>query len=391
MPHRVDHVADVNGELLHRYSQLYDFPEFVKKANLEKVFRPRSDAVTYYADPVRRQFPCDDAASTWLSALYFTEKRAEFHPKDRTRIQERLDNYVHYWRIEAPVRAMLVKNAAYNRELDGALPDSAYAFVWQDGATGRKERRLPLRNAAEVKAAAEYVEQYRDRFTFKDRHTMSKRILEKAARYGAAVAPQLDFLEKQAGRGVCDPDRVVAMLRDRAKLASLPALQQHLVKLAATVKGQPRQALGPDMLVKLAEIVDEVDRALGVYGRYSRDVPRPEDVIFEVTFTKAAAETVALVPLTSGKTYAKTDLAKVGLDEVRSLFGDDFADEVKGGVGRVDVEKLAELAATLPRGDAELFDSLMADCNVSPRLVKAASVPQGFTDADFAKLAAAYQ
>jgi hypothetical protein len=390
MPHKADHVADTGGTDLVRYAQLYDFPEFVKQANHEHTFRPGELAVTVYADPVRKQFPCHNAASTWLSALYFTEKQAEFHPKDRTRIQERLNYYVGYWGIAAPVNKMMAKHAAYNRDAESQLPDSAYAFVWVDQGSGRKERHLPLRNSMEVKAAAEYVNTYKDRFTFKDRHTMCKKILEKAARFGAAISGEREFLEKQAGHGVCNPERVVEMLNDRARLASLPALKEQIVKLAATVKSQPRQALTPEMLVKLAETVDVIDRGLGLTGKYTTKIPRPEDVIFEATFTKAASDVAELVPLTSGKIYKKADLSRLALDDVRSLFGSDFADEVKRGVGGVDGEKLAELASTLPRPDAELFDRLMADCGLHPQVEKAASVRHGFTQADFASLAANY-
>lgn len=390
MPSGLDHVADANGAELCRFAKLYAFPEFVKSADLDQVFKPGELNVTVYADPVRREFPCHNAASTWLSALYFTEKRAELHPKEQARIQERLDRYVRYWRIEAPVNSMLTKHASYVKDAESQLPDSAYGLVWVDQQSGRKMRHLRMLNAREVKAAADYLFQYRDRFSFKDRHAIATKVLEKAARFGAAVGERLEFLEKQAGRGVCNPDEVIQMLQDRARLANLPALKSQLLKLAALVRNDTRASLQPDNLVKLAETVDVVDRGLGLVGKYSDGVPRPEDVIFSATFSKTSAEVTAHVALTSGKVYKKADFSKVQLGDVRSLFGNAFADEVQGGLDRVDPEKLAELAATLPRGDAELFDSLMAECKLQPRLLKSASVRQGLTPADLKRLEEAY-
>lgn len=392
MPPRVDHVADVNGADLARYSKLYEFPDFVKRADWDNTFKPAAVKATVYADPrhKREQFPCHTAASTWLSALYFTEKRAEFHPREAARIQERLDRYVSFWAIKGAVDRMLARHASLYKEAQVNLPDSSFAYVWVDQSTGLKSRHLRMVNATEVKAAAEYLESYRDRFTFRDRHRMARRILEKAAQFGAGLGGRRESLERQAGMGVCDPARVVGMLEDRARLASLPALRGHLSQLAGTVRDQPRQALGPDMLVKLAELVDDVDRSLGLYGRYTDKIPRPEDVLFEATFTKSAADMAELVPLTSGKIYKKADFSRLALDDVRSLMGDDFAEEVKTGLDRVDAEKMAELVATLPRPDAELLDRLMADCNLHPQVEKAASVRQGFTQADFARFAAAY-
>lgn len=388
MPSNLDHVADVNGKELHRLSRLYEFPEFVKQANFEQVMRKAARTVTVYADPIRKQFPCDSAADTYLSALYFTEKRAEFHPKEATRIQARLDHYVRYWRIEPAVSRMLTKNAEYRKEKDAELPDSAYAYV-HVGDDGRKTRHLRMINAKEVQAAAEYLETWRDRFVFKDRHAMAKRILEKVAKYGAAVKNR-EFLEKQAGMGVCDPDRVVAMLQDRARLAKLPALKERLIKTAESVQSQPRVALTPDSLVELTHLVDTVDRHLGLYGRYTDGVPRPEDVIFSATFSKAASEVAESCALTTGKVYKKADFAKVSLDAVESLFGTEFAAEVKRGLGGVDPEKMAELAATLPFPDAQLLDHLMAESGLAPQLQKAASARVGFSEDDFQKLAEQY-
>jgi superfamily I DNA/RNA helicase len=45
----------------------------------------------------------------------------------------------------------------------------------------------------------------------------------------------------------------------------------------------------PTELVKLAETIDIIDSALHIKGKYTDNIQRPEDVIFKVTFTKAAA------------------------------------------------------------------------------------------------------
>lgn len=390
MPPLSDHVSDVSGEELSRLHKLYEFPDFVKKANMDQVFKPSDLAVTVYADPVRKQFPCHNAASTWLSTVYFTEKKAEFHPKDQVRIQQRLDHYVGYWRIKEAVDKYMTKHAEYTKDAEASLPDSAYAFVWVDDATGRKDRHLRMINAREVKAAADYLHEYADRFTFRDRNTIAKKILTKAASFGAAIGDKVEFLEKQAGHGVCDPDEVVTMLSDRSKLATLPALKDQIVKLAHIVKTQPRQALTPDMMIKLAETVDQIDRTIGLAGKYTVKLPRPEDVIFKATFSKAAADIAEHCALTSGNIYKKADFAKIALEDVRSLFGTDFAEEVKAGLDKVDPEKMAELVHTLPRPDAELFDRLMSDSGVFPQMNKAASAKQGFTSQEMAALAAGY-
>lgn len=389
MPAAVDHVADKNGSELFRLAQIYEFPDFVKKANMELVMNPGQLAVTVYADPVRRQFPCHNAASAWLSAAYFYEKKAEFHPNDAARIEQRLDHYVDYWRIRPQVEALKTKNAEYTKSASDKLPDSAYAYVWV-GENGHKDRRLPLRNAVEVKQAADYLFQYADRFDFKTRNTMAKKIMTKAAALGAGLGDKREWLEKSAGLGVGDPKAIVAMIEDRAKLAKdNPEFRRGILKLAEVVRTTPRAALAPEALADLCHTVEQIDRTLGVFNKYAATIPRPEDVIFSATFTKAAAELAETCALTSGNAYRKEQFSKLALDDVRSLFGDDFADQVKKGF-EVDSEKMAELAHTLPRGDAELLDRMMADCGLHPVQVKAASVKQGFSDRDWQKLAEQY-
>lgn len=389
MPAAVDHIADKNGAELYRLSQLYEFPEFVKKADLGLVMNPGQLAVTVYADPVRRQFPCHNAPSAWLSAAYFYEKKAEFHPNDAARIEARLNEYVDYFRIRPSVEAFKAKNAEYTKNAEEKLPDSSYAYVWV-GDNGLKERRLPLRSAAEVKQAADYLHQYADRFDFKTRNAMAKKIMTKAAAYGAGLGAKQVWMEKAAGMGVGDPKAIVAMIEGRAKLASNNlAFKQGILKLAEVVRTTPRAALHPDVLADLCHTVENIDRTLGVFGKYAASVQRPEDVIFSATFNKVAAEMNETCALTSGNAYRKEQFSKLALDDVRSLFGDDFADQIRSGFD-VDSEKMAELAHTLPRGDAELLDRMMADCGLHPVQVKAASVRQGFSQQDYAKMAEAY-
>lgn len=389
MPFHADHVADKNGVELVRLAKLYEFPVFVKQANLDQTMNPGNLPPTVYADPVRKQFPCHTAASTWLSALYYQEKVAEFHPKDRVHIERLLEKYAGYWGIKPAVDYVRNRWKDLHKTAEEQLPDGDFAYVWV-GDNGTKERHLRLKTAAEVKAAAEYLIEFRDRFPYGVRHVMSKKILEKAAKLGASIGPQREFLEKQAGMGVCDPDEVVSLVQNRALLVQNPDVKKHFLKMAATIKAAPRKALQPEMLVKLAETLDELDRRLGLVGKYSEGLPRPEDVVFKATFGKVSQDLYAHVATTSGKVYEKTAFKKLALGDVQELFGDEFADRVRTPLGDIDPEKMAEEVSTLPRPDAELLDGLLSDNGIIPVMKKAASAKQGFTLSEQQAWAAAY-
>lgn len=373
-----DQVSDTNGAELKRLSKLYPFPDFVKKANMDDTMRPQRLLPTVYADPrpANRAYPCHSAAATWLSNLYFQDKQAEYHPKDRERIQRNLDKFASYWGIKAACDKIKELAASLTKTADDQLPDSAFGYVWA-GDDGHKQRHLRMVNATEVKVAAEWLHRHRDRLPFDDRHKIAGKIREKAARFGADLGGYDAFIEKQAGYGVCNPERVATMLRNRAKIAKFAEHKQAIEKLASMVEAKPRAALVPDQLVKLARTVDDIDRALNLVGRYTETVPRPEDVIFEATYKEVEAAHGQVFAMTTGTVYDKGDLDKLALDDVKAMFGNDFASEVASGFN-VDPEKTAELAATLPRGDAELFDRLLTESGIRPIQTKTASAGVGF-------------
>ena len=228
----LDPASDVNLEELARLSKLYDFPDYVKQADINFTTNPASIGVNAYADPVRKKFACHTKAATWLSGLYFNEKKAEYHPKDRTRISARLEKFADYFGIRNAYDEIEKQAAALNEQ---QLPDSAYAYVWVDDS-GNKDRHLPLDSAMNVKAAAEWLEKYRDHLPFSDRTVIANKILEKAASFSTALSSEsVAMLEKQAGHGVPDPTEVSEMIEQRAKLATRQVQRDEILKLAAAV------------------------------------------------------------------------------------------------------------------------------------------------------------
>jgi hypothetical protein len=370
-----------------KLAQRYEFPQFVKEADLDTTMAPKQIAVTAYADPVRKKFACHNAAATWLSAVYFHEKSSEYHIKDRQRICERFEKFADYFAIR-PLYDKVVKKAETFRGR-GDLPDSSYAYVWQAN-DGTKERYYPLDTTANIKVAAEWLDKEKDAIPFRDRNVIANKILEKAAAKGAALGDRLtDFVEKQAGRGIPDPPELYTMLERRAKLANSEQHREAITKLAAAVKNTPRVALQPNELVKLATTVDIIDHAIGLKGKYTDILPRPEDVIFKVTYTKAASDHSQLCALQTGSIFGKEQLAKLAREDVEGLFGTDFANEVCTGLD-VDVEKLAAVAHTLPRPDAELLEALLGESGQHPQMNKDASY-EPIDNATLEALAAAYK
>jgi len=255
-----------------------------------------------------------------------------------------------------------------------------------DDAEGVRQKRLPVTSSVQVKQAATWLQEHGLQLPFAIRSKTAERVLEKAAEYGAKLDEQaVEYLERASGRGVGDPAFAVQQLNRRVKLAELTpaaaALREPLKALANSVRDNPRNALNPMMLLKLAETIDDADMAMGV--TYGDEILPPEAFLFSATYTKTASEIDDMCALITGNVYSKQDFKKVPREKLAELFGEGFAGEC------TDVEKMAEVVETLPRGDAELFDSLMHELQIAPALVKSASF-RPLDDEDIRKLADSY-
>lgn len=392
MPEYIDHVSDQGGvEMIRLFETFNDvIPNFVKQANFDNVMGQHKRSRTVYADPMREKFPCDNAASTFLSHMYYYTKQANYTTKERADIEKRLNHYTNYWGIRRAVDQFLEVCQNQTKIANDKLPDSDYGYVWVD-EDGNKNRLFRLTSTVEVKEAADTMQKILTTMPFTDRHMVATRILSKAASLGAGLpSDQLEMLERNAGRGANDPDKIANMLLRRAKLAKDVGLRSNMERIAEAMLKTPEYCRDPMTMVKLAQTVYEFDQSVSVRpDSYNEALPRPEDVIFAVTYSKTANTIKQHVETHTGTIYTKEALANIPLATLRDLFGDDIADAVKkAGSSDVDPEKMATVLPTLPRPDAELFDKLMLQSKLPPAMRKAASSGRGYTRDQLRKLAA---
>jgi len=384
---KLDQTGDTNFRELHQYVRLYDFPEFAKTAQLSDIIEPETESARIFADVrMPHQFPCHNKAAAYVSYIYFLEKQSEINPKVRDRIKGRLDKFAEYWGINNIINTAVTKHASFQAEDIGSLPDSSFAFVWtgDDGyGNTTQTRRYPMRNELEVKAAASWFNQYlpeiREQYGFLDRQTVANKILDKAAQMGITLDRNEDVLEKAAGRGWCDPSIAASVIRNRIKVGHRVdhPVASALEKLAESVENTASMFMDPASTANLAETIDQFDRTYHLLNKYSETVPAPEDVFFQATYKEAEEFVKDACTTTTGTVYSSQDFSKLSTSDIRDLFGDEMANEVTTGL-KVDPEKLAAVASTLPRPDAQLFDRLLTDNGISPIAKEASDTRIGF-------------
>jgi len=389
----LDQRLDLNGQDIHRIVTLYGCPAFVKQAARADTCGTDDMPPHQFADPTRKLYPCHTAAATWLSTAFFHEKKAEFTPTQAARIEERLQHAATYFKIDQLTAGLLDKIAAATTVDETTLPDSAFAIVF-DNADGERERHYPMRNALEVKAAADWLAVNRDELPFDDRRSIADRILEKAASFGANISEHRYDLEKMSGVGICAAADAAKLVRRRVACiphTKLPTLErEEMLKVAEIVERDPERMYHHSPLVKLAGIIDTFDRQHGLHRHYGADLPRPEDVLFAVTSKVAADVSNELVgsPLT-GNYFKRAELSRVPLQDLSDALGPDFVDAVSTANAFVDTEKLADIVPTLPLSDAKLFDTVVTSAGVQPFATKSAAA-QTITPQDQMALAQAH-
>jgi len=365
----LDQTQDISGRETHRLLSLYPAPDFVKNADHVRVAGDREKLARHlYADPFNKIYPCHTSAATWMSALWFAEKRANFDDKQAAAIEDKIITSSKYFGIHGLVRDLIEKVSADADNNLNKLSDDYFAIVWKDD-TGAVSRHWPLRNATEVKFASAHFKKYRDEFVFADRHKIANRILDKALEYGADTSPAEGTLETTAGRGLCATKIAADLLRDRARLTkrSHAELSAELDRLATLVETNPAETQNEECRLKIAAVIDQFDRETKLCRMYDeKGLPRPEEVLFAIT-EKVAREFVdSNVETTTGNVYALADLEKLAVEDLRNWLGDEFVDAVSAGGVFTDRDKLAAIVPTLDRGMAAMLDRLMLEKQASP-------------------------
>ncbi len=381
----MDFTADTNHAELHRLSRLYNFPAFVKNADTDTLSPEPMPSSLYAAPGARNLFPCHNKAATYLSWVWFLDKEAEFKPTVAKEIRANLSKFAHVWGLGAAVQELEGKHSELHKAAEAELPDELFTFVWKD-AQGQRQRACPLRNGQEVKAAAEWLQQYRGSLTYLDRQKMAEKILEKAATFHVELGELDGPTQRQAGRGYCQPKQAAQLIRNRINSFErlTPVMREEFSKLATALEKAPDLSITSQTLCHVAATLDAFDKMANI--KLSSFNPPAEDVLFALSFdaVKIANEFFT----TTGSAYTPEQLARLKLAAVRDVFGAEVSNAVANGLN-VDGAKMAEFASTMPRPDAQMLDLIMKEAGLAP-VAKSAGAQVRLQASDWLKLAGFY-
>lgn len=387
MPKILDLSADHGFQTIHKLSRLYEFPDYVKQADVSELDTGSSLPSTVFGDAAKRRFPAGSRASCWLSWLSFLESPKEaMTDGERQRIEQRLTRFATAHAIEQDVGHLKdAHGRLHNIEMDH-LPDDMFAIVrrFEDGS---KERQYPLRNRTEIKTAAEWLCQYRDELPAADRRTIAEKILEKADADGVGLSGESEeTLQKLAGLGTGPAAELAAAISGRVKMlgsseqfVAARDVSGRLVKLAEIFAApDSSETADPELRRQVVDLLDQVDCQFRLKHAYETGrLQRPEDAAFPTRFQELEEFRQDLCELPNGAVYRKSDFAKLSAAMIRNVFGDEFAEDVHGGLG-VDPDRMADAAAILPRPDVQKLAGILESAGIRPIGATRPSGPTAF-------------
>lgn len=286
---------------------LYDLPPLVKQAK-DEAFSPPQKLAAFFADPIGQEYPCHNAPATLLSTamlLHYGRESDRFQP-----VLDKLASCASHFGIRKEYDNLITKDKEI-RETDlNKLADDQFALVMTVG--GKTIRQYPVRNAVEVKAAAEYLKKNRNNFRFEDRHKIARRILAKAQEFEVNDVFVDPVILKTACIALAHGNTVGDMLKRVSGNLSAD-VRASMSKMADAVASTP--------LVNNTEAI-KIASALDNYLRDAGHKPEPiEDAIFVVTRNDVEQVKRSFVAF-GGEFFSREDLNKLGQETAVGLIGD---------------------------------------------------------------------
>jgi hypothetical protein len=300
-----------------------------------------------FADIARRQFPVDSAGNTWLAAAYFKRNGSSYKAAEANYIEDRIKLAADIHGIREDVDALLAEE---KQAADWSQNDDNYAFVLHDADGNVIDRRYPIMDEDGVKMAADYFNRYRGHYPLGIRRKIAVGILKKANEFGVEVAP---FVHREAGDGIPVKNILMDEILERAHMTKDAESAALLANVNEIVAAADASDMDQEVLEKIAEVIDAVDRLNGFTRVYGSRLLPPADVVWALSTKEAEAIVDDSVEL-HNHVFSIQKLA--GLEPtVFSILGDDFVKELCDG-DELSAQKMAAILPTLPRPDKVVLE-----------------------------------
>ncbi len=210
-------------------------------------------------------------------------------------------------------------------------------------------KRLPVRNAEQVKTAETVLLADYQKLSLVHRAQACKRLMDKAAQFDQTLDP---LMHKLAGFTVTSTRLLTDWIDARAGAAT-GSYRDAFEKLATATRKLPPEIHNRAEQIKLAEVIGDLDQKAGLVHHYDKRLPDAMQTVFNTE--KIAGYGVDL----NGRFVTANQLASYPGSFYGDILGDDLIQEASDVRGDIDPQKLSMILGTLPRDMKGLLASHM--------------------------------
>lgn len=299
-----------------------------------------------FADQMNRKFPLHSAEQAVLSHLYAKYANEHVDAHVMTAIDEALEVYGVPKSALQPVR---VKVAALSED-ECIFPD---------------QQAFPIRTAEEVRLSEMHLLKQASKLLPMTKVAAFTKLASAADFHGVKLQGQsLAY----AGRAGSDVKVALAALQQRYYNDVRPSTQEAEEQLAKVAQihdalvDRPSQLRDPQIQAKLAAVLIQTDKKLGLESQYGRKLIDPIDAVYSATKI-ASADDVCV-----GTKYCvpKAVLASLPKSFYADALGPEFANDIHSS-GALDSSQVSEVLSTLPADMADNFARALKSAGLAVR------------------------
>lgn len=354
----IDITADVSKKYYNAFIKRVEMPEYVKSANVPTPDEAASLDSNLFADSIGRSFPLNTKANCWCSAVYFYGNQYNKDPQSK-QAELNLEKAAGIWGIEDDLARIKL---AFAEEV---VPVSyALSFTYKNSTINR----CPDHTKAAATASVQWLYENRFKFPLEVQKTAAAKLQTKAdlLKVSTAAATYIDRLANLDAYGNLNC-KVASAITDR--LNSVPArkwdeLEDTLLKVANNLAARPFELCSGNSVIMQALEAFDVKHKFN--EKWGSAVQHPLDCCYRVNICKVAAATDTIVHLTTGTPVDLTKISDHQLEKGLKIAGDDFLSYCQTDGLNVDRSKAAEILPTLPKPEAQRFESAIKTAGYVP-------------------------
>jgi hypothetical protein len=344
MKTKYEQSSDFSGAEIYNFlKSASSVPDYVQDAPVDDSETLQTLPKEAFADSGRKTYPINTPARTFVSNVYFVQKRAGLEKLHGKGYVERLEAKI---KQAADIFGISPDLVAYSAELNQKqASDYQLKYASATDLDGTVLELFPYKTAADLTLAAQQFATNTQSFPMVARAKIAEDLVKASKEMGIDEIP--DLVAKYASMCFSTPEIVKAELRRRQpRLKTAEAKDLYLGELSKLAS----QIDSNEDVMKIAEVCFYTEKNQGLWDHpdTARFLGDPVDRFFTITAEKVAQLTDVIEA--GGQNYRVTDLQKVSAEHYRQAFGIE--------VDPMDKQALADLMPTMPRSDVALLREL---------------------------------